>query len=71
MIVQKVATNIHPASNPWSEVKRREIVGCLRRRDAAGAKLHLDRFFKNVKGEFQSALAQHGDPLPFLQAPAP
>lgn len=68
MIVGKVATNVHIASNPWIEVERREIAGCLRTRDAEGKQLHLKRFFESVKGDFLSALGQHGDAFPFLQA---
>lgn len=71
MIVGKVATNLHTASNPWTEVERREIVGCLLTCDAVGKQLHLERFFESVEGEFRSALGQHGDAFPFLQASAP
>lgn len=67
MIVRQVATNVRPASNPQTDPERREIVHCLRARDAAGAQLHLERFFETVEGEFRRALARHDAALPISQ----
>ena len=69
MIVRQVATNVRPASNPLTDAERREIVGCLRMRDTAGAQLHLERFFESVEGEFRRALAQHDAALPISPIP--
>ena len=69
MIVRHVAMNVRPASNALTDPERREIVRCLRARDAAGAQMHLERFFEIVEGEFRRALAQHDAALPVAAIP--
>lgn len=63
-IVRFVATNVRPANNTMTEPLRREILNCLRRRDADAAQVYLERFFDTVEGEFRRALARHDAALP-------
>jgi hypothetical protein len=55
---------VRPGANALTDPQRREILSSLRQGDAAGAQLHLERFFETVEGEFRRALAQHDAALP-------
>ena len=66
-IVRVVATNVRPANNAMTDPLRRELLACLRQRDATGAQVFLERFFDTVEGEFRRALAKHNAALPLMQ----
>jgi DNA-binding FadR family transcriptional regulator len=68
-IVRVVAINVRPGNNAMTEPLRRDLLACLRARDAAGAQARLERFFDTVEGEFRRALELHDAALPAREAP--